>query len=179
MGFKIFSLSIFIVVLVVVSDVLALPFNDDMVDGQIKTGQVMRPKVKGTVPRGSLSYHVGSMEAATKLVRPNKEDSDAPVRGKLLFRTNCYPCHGDISSTPESYKKSKARQKMKDIGGVVPAVPNIGLPDYQAKGDYRSDGYFYGVIHFGLGRMSPIGWKLSPNETWDIVSYIREVQQGQ
>jgi len=42
----------------------------------------------------------------------------------------------------------------------------------------KSDGYLYGTIHFGgLAVMPGLGWKLSPEEHWDIINFIRQVQK--
>jgi hypothetical protein len=41
----------------------------------------------------------------------------------------------------------------------------------------KTDGHYYGVLQFGFGLMPAIGWKMSPSEHWNIISYVRQVQQ--
>lgn len=155
--------------------VLALPFNDDMVDSQIKTGQVMRPRVEGTIPVGALAYRVKSKDDAKKLINPLKGNSDSEFRGKRLYAVNCYLCHG----TP---KLDGTAWKPTPVGTKVPG-PNLGLSLYHdtagsGSGQGRTDGDLYAQIHFGGVIMPRVGWKLSPTETWDTINYIRSVQQG-
>lgn len=144
----------------------ALPFNDDMVDIQMRTGQIMKPSPENSVPKGSLNYRVEDKAGAEALNNPIKGEKFSVKNGKRLFRVNCYPCHGNIES-PE-YKPGPVASKF-----VSP--PDITDKYYKAK----SDGYIYGVIHFGgLAVMPPVGWKLSPTEHWDIINYIRSVQDS-
>ncbi len=142
--------------------VQALPFNDDMVNSQIKTGQVMRPKVAGTVPLGSLNQSsVLTKEDAIKLENPVPTSADSVFVGKQLFRINCSPCHGKISKTSP------------ELGKVQMGAPNLGDPMYHS----RTDGQIYSTVHFGNIIMPALGWKLSPAETWDIINYVRSVQK--
>jgi mono/diheme cytochrome c family protein len=145
--------------------VQALPFNDDMVDVQKRTGVMMRQKAPGAVAVGMSKYHVESKAEAETLVNPVKADEGSLLRGRRLFAVNCTPCHGDISKKP--YVAGYVAAKL-------PLIPPDPTTDsYKA----RSDGFFYGTIHFGGAALMPaLGWKLSPNEHWDIVNYIRSQQ---
>lgn len=143
----------------------ALPFNDDMVDVQLRAGSVMRPKAAESVPMGSLSSRVDPTEAED-LQNPLKGDARSANNGKRIFQVNCVPCHGDIEATP--WERGLAAQKF-----IVPGKP----PDLnEDRLKAKSDGYFYNVIHNGFGLMMPVGFKLSPAEHWDVVNYIRKVQ---
>jgi mono/diheme cytochrome c family protein len=145
----------------------ALPFNDDMVNTQLKTGQVMRGPVKGTLPRGMLAYHLENKKDAENLQNPLKGDALSTANGERLFRVNCFPCHGNISASGQ-YTPGPVAQP-----GKFMAPPDITSQVYKDK----SDGYIYGTIHFGgLAMMPAYGWKLSPTEHWDIFNYVRKVQ---
>ncbi len=147
-------------------DGAALPFNDDMVDVQKRTGVMMRQKAPGSVAVGMSDYYVATKAEAENLTNPVEADERSIDNGKRLFAVNCTPCHGDISKKPWAPGYVAAK---------LPLVPPDPTTDaYKA----RSDGFFYGTIHFGGAALMPaLGWKISPNEHWDIVNYIRS-QQG-
>jgi mono/diheme cytochrome c family protein len=151
--------------------VSALPFNDDMANTKaIRTGQMVRAKPEGIVPVGGHQQTVATKEEALKLTNPNKKnDKFAVNNGKRLFEINCTPCHG--YQDENGVVPSAAIQR----GAMIMPGPDLGSDMYAA----REDGLFYGTIHFGgMVVMPRVGYKLSPKETWDIVSYIRHMQQG-
>ncbi|MDZ4785598.1 MAG: c-type cytochrome [bacterium] len=146
---------------------LALPFNDDMANtSALRTGSIVRTKPPETVPVGSLKRRVESKEAALLLTNPNgNKDPLAISNGDRLFASNCSPCHGRFNDI--GVDAGLVAQKS------IMAGPDLGS-DYYAE---KPDGLFYGTIHFGgMAVMPRVGFKLSPSETWDIVSYIRSVQ---
>ena len=151
----------------------ALPFNDDMVHSKnaegrhmyYSTGQIMRSRPEGSISVGMNDYHVKSKEEAEKLENPKKGDKNSWKFGKRLFQANCSPCHGNIESNP--YERGPVAQKFA-------APPNLSEEPYVTG---RTDGNIYGVIDFGgMAVMPAVGWKLSPNEHWDVINYIRHVQ---
>ena len=141
--------------------VQALPFNDDMVDNQLSTGQVMLPTPKNSVAKGSLKYGPRTKEEALKLTNPTKATSDSISKGKRLFQVNCAACHGEIGNKHVVYE-----------AGKYLGAPNIAESSYHD----RTDGSLYSTIHFGNVIMYPVGWKISQDETWDIINYIRDTQ---
>jgi mono/diheme cytochrome c family protein len=149
----------------VVSSAAALPFNDDMVSVQKRTGVMMRQKAPGTVAIGMSKYHVANREAAEALTNPLKGDAKSMANGKRLFAVNCLPCHGDISKKP--YEPGQVGKKS------LQTPPDLTSDMYKT----RTDGSIYATIHFGIRLMPGHGWKLSPTEHWDIVNYVRS-QQG-
>lgn len=152
----------------------ALPFNDDMVNEQLKTGQIMRAEPLGSVALGSLERRLESKQEVMSALNPLKDDQASKLRGKRLFFVNCSPCHGDIAQVP--YVPGVAGKKIQESIGLGP--PDISGVDPIRQKDYRavSDGDLFGTIHFGFGLMPAVGWKLSAVEKWDIVNYIRGVQ---
>lgn len=144
----------------------ALPFNDDMVDNQKRTGSVMRPKVPGTVALGASTVHLEKKEDAFNLQNPLKGDAVSAANGERLFAVNCFPCHGNIAANPHQPGPAAVASK------IIPSV-DLSAAAYAEK----QDGYIYGTIDFGgLVMMPPLGWKLSETEHWDIINYIRKVQ---
>jgi mono/diheme cytochrome c family protein len=158
---------------VVTGSAFALPFNDDMVDVQKRTGVMMRQKSPGTVAIGQTDYAlqlanpanpVEREKLAASLVNPHKKDEDSLVNGKRLYAINCQPCHGDISVQPV---------KPGVVGQIAAQTPpNLTDPLYKD----RSAGSIYTTIHFGIRLMPGHGWKLSPSEKWDIVNYVQSYQ---
>jgi mono/diheme cytochrome c family protein len=151
--------------LLAVSEAMALPFNDDMVNVQKRTGTIMRQKAPGTVAIGMSEYYVPSREEAEKMTNPVKADATSLANGKRLFAVNCLPCHGDISKKP--YAPGAVGKK------TLQTPPDLTLDTYKT----RTDGSIFATIHFGIRLMPGHGWKLSPTDHWDIVNYIRN-QQG-
>ncbi len=152
----------------------ALPFNDDMVHSKnskgghnyYATGELMRQKPEGSVATGSMEYSVKDKEEAGTLNTPQKANKQSVFIGKRLFQVNCSPCHGNIE---------KAGYQMGPVATKFVAPPDITQEPYISE---RSDGYLYGVIHFGgMAVMPALGWKLSPTEHWDIINYVRHVQK--
>lgn len=163
MGCRNFLAAAAAIVCVGVSSAVALPFNQDMVSGQINVGHVMRPKAPNSVPLGSLDAHVPSREVALTWENPLKGDRMSTLNGQRLFQVNCSPCHG-------AYEGGKHTPGA--VSNLVPG-PDISLNMYTVK----PDGHFFGYIHFGgMAIMPAYGWKLSTTEHWDIVNYIRHVQ---
>lgn len=134
----------------------------------------MRGAPLGSVAVGSLARRMESKQEVMSWPNPSKDDSLSAVRGKRLFFVNCSPCHGDITQTP--FTLGVAGKKIQEQVGLGP--PDITGVDPTRQKDYRavSDGDIFGTIHFGFGLMPGLGWKLSTQEHWDIVNFIRSVQ---
>ncbi len=148
------------------SQLLALPFNDDMFHDQYKTGEVMRSNPEGSIPVGAKGRVIGSKEEAETLVNPLKGSKVSEVRGQRLWETNCTPCHGAF--------KGDGFERVIPLTTGLPLGPDVSVAAYKE----RSDGYLFGTIHFGgLALMPRYGYKLSITEHWDLVNYIRMTQR--
>ncbi len=153
---------------VIASSASALPFNNDMADMQIKTGQISRPRPEGAVALGTLEkgdykFKLEKKEDAASFTNPKKGNPVAIANGKRLFAINCSPCHGNMEKVP--YEAG--------VAGRLIGAPDLTMPLYKE----RSDGSLYGTIHLGgMAIMPAYGWKLSPSEHWDIISYVRKIQ---
>jgi len=147
----------------ILSTASALPLNTDMFDTQPGKGQIMRPLPEDTVPIGSLGLQFESREDAAQLENPVAPDASSLASGKRLFSINCTPCHG-------SYEGGYQPGEIARFG-----MPPINLAEERLKA--MSDAYFFQFIHFGgLALMPAYGWKFSMEEHWDIVNYIRQIQ---
>jgi mono/diheme cytochrome c family protein len=140
-----------------ISRVNALPWDTDMYSQQsLKSNEVARAPVKGTVPLGHKPFTMTMDEAEKSLKNPVAFDSNSVWRGQRLWNTQCLPCHG---ATAESNTK---------IGKLVGA-PNL----LESRFDSYSDGRIYGTIMLGVRGMPRYGYKLSEEERWDVVNYLK------
>jgi len=159
-------------VLLIPALAFGLPFNKDMVDVQMRAGSTTRPSVPGTVALGSLSYRVESKAETEGMTNPIARDEASVQRGKRLFEVNCTPCHGWYTNGG-NVKPPVAKGVAGENGYMGLPAPDITVDMYKQ----RTDGFFYGTIHFGgMAIMPAYGWKLSPHEHWDLVNYVRHIQ---
>lgn len=152
-----------------ISFVTALPFNDDMVESQISSGQVMRPKAKDSVAKGASKIISDSWMETAQETNPIKSTQDSLENGNRLYQINCMPCHGQ--------PKIKGYQKG-EVGKLIgPLVPNLA----EDRIINLTDGHIFSTIRNGsLSTLMPaIGWKVSIQDTWDIVNYVRETQKSE
>jgi mono/diheme cytochrome c family protein len=78
--------------------------------------------------------------------------------GKALFETNCLICHGQTSAERGPVGKK-----------LIPPPP--GLDHDMVKG--LSDSTIFKAITFGFGRMPVFQDKLTPEERWNLVNFLR------
>ncbi len=82
-------------------------------------------------------------------------------RGEALFQTNCAPCHGRTARG----------------NGPVAFQMLIPPPDLTtAQPAERTDGYLYATIRNGSIVMPAYGDAMSPDERWELVLYLRQLQ---
>lgn len=86
--------------------------------------------------------------------------------GKMLYNIYCGICHGD--------KGDGAGYLVRD-DGKYPAQPAILTSDEFIA---ASNGRFYHAIMFGKNVMSSYADKLSYEERWQVIQYIRSLQAG-
>ena len=79
-------------------------------------------------------------------------------QGKMLFDTNCAMCHGQTTAERGLVGKK-----------LVPPPP--GLDRDMVKG--LSDSVIFKAVTFGFGRMPAFRDKLSPQERWSLVNFLR------
>ena len=80
------------------------------------------------------------------------------AQGKTLFAIDCALCHGETSVQP-------------GLVGDKLKPPPPGLNHELLK--ERSDSQLFNAITNGFGRMPPFRAKLSPQERWHLVNYLR------
>lgn len=120
--------------------------------------QAPRPASPNTVPvdwpvRPAITY-----EEATALRNPSSPSDGSVRRGQALYTTYCQVCHGPKGA------------------GDGPVVPKFVRPPHLmgASRGY-TDGYIYALITNGRGMMPSYG-RISPEERWDVINYLRRLQ---
>lgn len=137
----------------------ALPWDTDMYSQQsLKSNEVARAPVKGTVPRGRADFLM-TAEEMEKQENPVIFNTETVLRGRRLWNSNCAVCH-NVDATGGT-----------TVGSQM-GVPNITLDFYKDK----PDGKAFAVIHHGQGNMPRYGYKFSIEEHWALVNYLRFLQ---
>lgn len=93
----------------------------------------------------------------------NPADTAVQALGKLMFERYCLVCHG-----PAGHGDGPIIGE----GKYPPIAPNLTLPATVA----RADGYIYALIRVGRGLMPAYGPRLTHEERWAVVTYVRALQ---
>jgi mono/diheme cytochrome c family protein len=147
------------------STAFALPFNQDMVGGQLSVGDIHRPEPENSKQRGAESRYSGeTREGAAGLTNPVPATAASVHHGERLYQANCSMCHG---------RRIDGKQVE---GGVQHLLP--GIPLFEAYMKEKPDAHYFQFVKYGgMAIMPAYGWKFSTEEIWDIVNYIRLVQK--
>ncbi|MBI2830113.1 MAG: c-type cytochrome [Chloroflexi bacterium] len=103
-------------------------------------------------------------EFSKRIENPYPGDAAASARGKTIYLANgCVSCHGDTGQG----------------NGPASAGLRVRLPDFTSRARMitRSDPDLFWAIDRGRDRtgMPTYGDKLSDNEMWDLVNYVRSL----
>ncbi len=94
----------------------------------------------------------------TELRNPVASTEASLSQGKALFDVNCAMCHGHTSEVRGPVGKK-----------LSPPPPGL---DHDLVQD-RSDAHIFKAITLGFGRMPPFQDKLTPQERWSLVNFLR------
>ena len=135
----------------------------------VLTGQNAQSSIRVPI-NGSVPYRFGDTEEertrATKefTVNPFPITVDAIEKGKTLYNIYCGICHGEGAGGNGYLVRD---------GGAYPAQPaNLLDSAYM----YSSNGRYYHAIMYGKNVMGAYSEKLSYEERWDVIHYIRSLQ---
>jgi mono/diheme cytochrome c family protein len=163
------------------SPVSAFPWSTDMFEGPAVQPLAMAPRMMpdGTLPVDGLHYnvHYGQPQGMpnTKAIPPMKlelmtvrlHNPLGPTRenlahGKVLFETECAPCHGMTGKGDGSVVHLLQHKPANLLTGVSKNLP---------------DGYVYGYIRNGGIWMPSYDDAMSSAERWQIVLYMRDLER--
>jgi mono/diheme cytochrome c family protein len=102
---------------------------------------------------------------AVNQVNPVKPSLESLARAKKIYGYECAACHGDDGSGAGDLAKNM-KAKMADFRD-----PSA------LKGD--TDGVLFYIIEKGKGEMEGEGPRLKPEDTWNLVNYLRSLSKGQ
>jgi len=128
-----------------------------------------RQPVEGTVPITGVELALqpaqmtpgNAAEVGRMFSNPTERTAVSIERGKDRYDIFCAVCHGVQGAGDGTVSAA--------MGGIVPSL----LTD-QARG--YPDGYMYGIIREGRGLMKSYGARVSGDDRWNIVNYIRVLQ---
>ena len=128
----------------------------------------MRPRVDNTIARGQLkidaAFHRGKNGEQLVTEIPVKVTRELLARGQSRYNIYCTPCHGATG----------------DGGGMVVQRGFKHPPSYhQDRLRNLPVGHFYDVITNGYGSMISYASRISAQDRWAIVAYIRALQLSQ
>jgi len=104
-----------------------------------------------------------SVEESARLPNPLSATPENLAHGKDLFLTNCAPCHGENGT---------------GNGTVVHLLKETPKDLLSAEVRAHPDGYIYGVIRDGYDLMPSYGDAMSSAERWQVVVFVRSLQQA-
>ena len=141
------------------------PWSIDMYRGPEIQPLAEAPRV---TPADTIPVHGGeppmSLEQATlKMHNPMQPTAQNIVAGREQFATSCAPCHGESGQGdgPVAHILSKPPKNL--ISGTSKDLP---------------DGYIYGAIRDGILSMPAYGAEIPVERRWQVVMYLRSMQQA-
>jgi mono/diheme cytochrome c family protein len=131
-------------------------------------GASARPRVEGTVARGTLeedeAFFTGKIGNVPVKELPFPIDGQVLDRGQERFNIYCAPCHSRTG----------------DGKGMVVLRGYRQPPSFQSDRLRQTDaGHFFDVITNGFGTMPDYKVQIAPRDRWAIVAYIRALQLSQ
>lgn len=116
---------------------------------------------EGTVPidGGEAPVSLSDDSEADALVNLAEPDLRSLANGKEQYGIFCAPCHGQTGMAEGPVAKA--------FLGVLPLVGVVKA---------RSDGHIYTTIRYGRRRMPSYG-RIPAEDRWDIVNYVRYLDQ--
>jgi mono/diheme cytochrome c family protein len=98
-------------------------------------------------------------------VNPIKASAESLARAKKIYGYECAMCHGE------------------DGGGAGDLAKNMKakMPDFRDPSSLKgqTDGTLFYIIKNGKGEMDGEGARLKPDDTWNMVNYVRSFSKGQ
>ncbi|HVW36314.1 MAG TPA: cytochrome c [Pirellulales bacterium] len=132
-------------------------------------GGSARPIVAGTVPRGWLredeALYTGKLDGEFVSKLPVKVDRKLFERGQERFNIYCSVCHGRTGEGDGMI----VRRGFRKPPSLVTTQRLLEAPA----------GHFFDVMTNGFGAMPSYASRVSPEDRWAIVAYIRALQLGQ
>ncbi len=127
---------------------------------------------------GSVPYYYQDSDAERRRASIEITRNPFPItsagleKGKNLYTIYCGICHGE-NGDGQGYLVREADPAKGIVEGVFPAQPANLLQDTFIN---ASTGRLYHTIMYGKNMMGPYADKLSYDERWEVIHYIRSLQ---
>ncbi len=157
---------------------LATAANEQMASKEMTLMQGQKPGSIRVPMNGHVPFYYGNSEEerqrAMEEIRSNPYyiTEKGLAKGKELYNIYCAICHGE-KGDGSGYLVRDADPAKGDPGGKYPAAPvNFTLDDFVNS----SNGRYYYAIMYGKNVMGSYADKLSYEERWQLIHYIRALQ---
>lgn len=141
------------------------PMNTKSLNGELTQNSVAIP-VNGSVPYYYEDTEDERLRATEEIIMNPFPITEAGLeKAEELYNIFCGICHGE--------KGDGAGYLVRDDGGVYPAQPANFLTDEFVN---ASNGRYYHAIMYGKNVMGGYAGKLSYEERWQVIHYIRALQ---
>jgi mono/diheme cytochrome c family protein len=134
-----------------------------------KPQQLPRLPPEGTVPVASPMGDVPSpftqaelASVGAELQNPLPATAEVLARGAVVYRNQCATCHGATGAGDGPVVGA----------GRFPFAPPVNAGAAVA----QSDGYHYAIIRVGRGLMPAYGERITHEDRWAVVHYMRQLQ---
>ena len=129
-------------------------------------GRGISYKMNGSVPYYYANSEEDRARAMVEIIKnPFPISVKSLEKGKLLYNIQCGICHGE--------KGDGAGYLVRDDGGKYPVQPANFMTDDLIN---SSNGRYYHAIIYGKNLMGGYSDKLSFEERWNVIQYIRSLQ---
>jgi mono/diheme cytochrome c family protein len=137
-------------------------------NSNFKDGMTMRVPAEGTIPRDFAPFEYtldpeSRTKAGLELVNPILTSAEALSEGKKVYTTFCIGCHG-IGGDGDGHLYTSH---------LYPLKPRSLSSGNAVK---LKDGEIYHSITLGFGSMGAHGSQIRPVDRWNLVLYIRTLQ---
>jgi mono/diheme cytochrome c family protein len=146
--------------------------------GEVATDGSSSPNAIPIRANGNVPYNYGNTEeerlrAMTEIIENPYPISDEGLEeGKALYIIYCAICHGD-NGDGAGYLVREADPAKGVTAGVYPVQPAILINDEFTA---ASNGRYYHAIMHGRNLMGAYADKLSYEERWQVIHYVRSLQ---
>lgn len=166
-----------------------IAYNPDQPNNNFKNNSTAQLPPSGTTPIGFERFEfAASLEdyerAGREFTNPLANTKENLAKGDALFHTYCAVCHGKDGkgdgplTKDRSVEDSRGKRQLENF----PPPPSYAKSDAanSSRGGLMSDltaGKIYHTIYYGHNTMGSHASQLSPEERWQVVMYVHELQK--
>lgn len=152
--------------------------------GAIQVNQATQSKLAygPFVPTGPAAPMNYTLAEAKTLTNPEQKTAANLAAGASLYALNCVQCHGQKGLGADTPNPSKGNAFMiiefNAANSILPKDQQITLPKDLTKSDVSglTDGELYYYISNGINKMPPWANLLTPEQRWQIILHIRQLE---